>query len=339
MRLGDRDSREIGRSGNREGDCRSHALTRSRSHGTCRTYGFCPSPALTPSRPHENGLAHLSCPGFGAILQGKSSLTSYLHISSISPFCTRVIGSAAMHATNPKNLIVAIAGNLPVIITAPHGGQCRILGVRPRTSGQKDRDDHTLEFAEALARHFAKSYGLQLYVVAARFHRKYVDANRPESCAYENIRARPVYLAYHNHIREFVTLVRNTFQQGGLLLDIHGQGIDAKTIYRGTNDGLTVTNLVRQHGLIALGGKGSVLAILEGKGHRVYPSNTHPRKPPPEDSRFSGGYTVRTYGSHELNGIDAIQLELGIDLRTMPRFVYDLAEAIMTFHETYLRRQ
>ena len=39
------------------------------------------------------------------------------------------------------------------------------------------------------------------YAVVARFHRKYVDANRPEGEPFEDPGARPYYLAYIQHLR------------------------------------------------------------------------------------------------------------------------------------------
>lgn len=59
----------------------------------------------------------------------------------------------------------------------------------------------------------------------------------------------------------------------------------------------------------------------------------------PEDKRYLGGYIVRTYGSHQGNGIDAIQLEFGSDLRkkaNLPKTASALAEAVELSCREYL---
>ena len=57
------------------------------------------------------------------------------------------------------------------------------------------------------------------------------------------------------------------------------------------------------------------------------------------EERYVGGYIVQTYGSHQGSGIDAIQLEIGMQLRARPnleRTAADLAEAIAVFTREYL---
>ena len=57
------------------------------------------------------------------------------------------------------------------------------------------------------------------------------------------------------------------------------------------------------------------------------------------ESRYSGGYTTRTYGSHRRTGIDVIQLEFGSTLRAranLERTAADVAHAILAFSGAYL---
>ena len=188
---------------------------------------------------------------------------------------------------------------------------------------------------EALATHLQKALGVQPFVVAARFSRKYVDVNRAEADAFDLPAAKPVYDMYHDRIRVFIREIRQRFPQGALLLDIHGQSGDPSVVHRGTRNGMTVAVLVRRHGPPALIGTNSILGALQSKGYKVFPPNT-PTGEPPEDRRFNGGYTVRTYGSGNADGIDAIQIEIGRDLRTDLRFIAALGEAIIVFYKSYL---
>lgn len=253
----------------------------------------------------------------------------------ITPGLILAAAAAIACAADADNLVLSKRGDLPIILTAPHGGSHAVWGARGRTTGITGTDVHTLEFTEALAKRLGAILGAEPYVVAARFHRRYIDANRAEKEAFESAAAQPVYLAYHNQIRTFVAEIRQRFPDGALLLDIHGQGTDPDTVHRGTGNGSTVVWMVRQHGAEALLGEKSLFGVLQSKGRTVFPANT-PLGNPPEDRRYNGGYTVRTYGSRNADGIDAIQLELGVNLRTTSSFVDDLAEAIAVYCRAYL---
>ena len=231
----------------------------------------------------------------------------------------------------PADLIVAQAGDLPIVLTAPHGGRHGIPGVPQRTGGVQLRDEHTFEITQALAARLAVLLGAPPYVVAARFSRTRIDANRPEETALEHDAARPIYRAYHARIRHFVADARQRFPAGALLLDIHGQSSDPAAIVRGTRDGATMPRLLAQHGVAALTGPASILGVLAARGHAVVPPNTPPGSPR-EHAAYRGGFTVRTYAA----AIDALQLELGIDVRAHPALVDDLADAIVTFVRAYL---
>jgi N-formylglutamate amidohydrolase len=240
-----------------------------------------------------------------------------------------------LRAAGVEELVVARPGNLPVILVAPHGGREAVNGVRVRTSGKLDMDARTLELTGALAQRLHALLGAEPYVVAAKFHRRYIDANRSEAEAFEDPAARPAYLAYHDHIRRYVAEVGQRYPRGALLFDIHGQSTDVDTVHRGTNNGATVARMLRQHGPGALIGSKSVFGVLQAKGRTVFPPNS-PIGKPREDPRYNGGYTVRTYGSDQPGGIDAIQLEIGANLRRTAGFIDDLAEAIAVYCRTYL---
>ena len=235
----------------------------------------------------------------------------------------------------PDSLILTRPGNLPILLTVPHGGASTVPNVPLRNSGTTVTDAYTLETAEAVAKQLERALGAQPYFVAARFSRKYIDANRAAAEAYETPAAKPVYDAYHREIARYVAELRERFPQGALLLDIHGQGDAPDVVHRGTRNGATVAALLRRHGNAALTGPDSVPGALAGRGYRVFPPNTPPGNPP-EHRGYSGGHTVHLYGSGGPAGIDAIQLELGRALRTDARFGVALGDAITVFCRAYL---
>jgi N-formylglutamate amidohydrolase len=249
---------------------------------------------------------------------------------------TIALARTAVAADEVEPLVVEQAGGLPILITAPHGGREAIPGVAPRQHGVTTRDADTLEIAQALAERLERELGARPYLVAARFHRQYADANRAEGEAFESPAAKRPYARYHQRIHEFVDEMRARFPNGALLIDLHGQNDDPEVVHRGTQNGATVVALLRRRGADALIGADSVLGALQRAGYRVFPPAGAPLGEPREDARFAGGYTVQSYGSGR-GGIDAIQLELGRALRRDTALVGALATAIARFHAVHLK--
>ena len=231
------------------------------------------------------------------------------------------------------------AGTLPVILAAPHGGREAVPGMAPRRGAgvrqfTVERDSNTAELAEALAVKLRERLRAAPFLVIARFERKFVYANREPAAAYESAQAQPYYDGYHRALGEATQAIRQQWGSG-LLLDIHGQGEQAGTIYRGTENGKSVSQLYRQFGASAMTGPKSILGYLASKGYKVLPDLAGKER----ETRYTGGYTTRTYGSHQGTKIDAIQLELGSELRAkanLDRTAGDLAEAIAVFSRAYL---
>lgn len=241
----------------------------------------------------------------------------------------------------PEPLVVARAGELPIVITAPHGGRRPLLGVPVRTGDGVTKfvvvnDTNTDVLAEKVASAIEKKMGKRPHLVIAHFERKYCDVNRPAASAYESDKAKPAYDAYHTAVRKACQMAKDDWG-GGLLLDLHGQAADAGAIFRGTQNGKTVTLLTERHGAKALTGPDSIQGRLEKKGYKFIPAADSTDT---EDKRFNGGYTVGTYGTG--TGLDAIQLELGGDQRTkkaMDGFAADLADAVATFANEFLPKE
>jgi hypothetical protein len=254
----------------------------------------------------------------------------------------------AMQSSEPtpvptSELVFAQRGTLPLIITAPHGGTAPVPGVPERTgvgvrAFETARDTRTRELTESVANRLEARLCQKPYLVIAFFDRKYIDANRVEPEALEHPNARVHYLAYHGTVRSFVDELRLQYPDGSLLLDLHGQSTGPTTIYRGTHNGRTVTGLLARRGTEALIGPTSIFGQLAAGGFDVFPQNT-PLRRPPEHGQYFTGYTVRTYGSHQPDGIDAIQIENGNALRqpqNLDRLAQGLADAIGTFAEAHL---
>jgi N-formylglutamate amidohydrolase len=246
--------------------------------------------------------------------------------------------SGSSRAQSDDHLVLAIPGRLPILITAPHGGSGGVPGVNSRTTGKLLRDDFTLELAQSLAKRLQELLGAPPYLVAAQFSRKYIDANRPAPVAYDTPQAKPFYDAYHHSIQRYVAQIKHTYPNGGLLIDIHGQSTDNDRVYRGTRQGSTVLHLIDRSGCAALTGSNSIVGGLAASGYLVHPVNAPTEcLLEPEDARYVGGYTVATYGASHDEGIDAIQLEFGRNLRIRQKLADDLAQAVAVFYRHYLQ--
>jgi N-formylglutamate amidohydrolase len=173
-----------------------------------------------------------------------------------------------------------------------------------------------------------------------KFLRKYIDANRPPELALEDPRARPYYDYYHQCIRRFVDEVHHAYP-AGLLIDVHGQNKDPDVVMRGTLNGHGVERLLRRAGVDAVTGPHGVFGQLEANGFKVFPANNVPPSGHNEDAGFNGGYSVFTYGSHNRDGIDALQMEFGAHYRqkdVLEESARGAARAITAFYEAYLRQ-
>jgi N-formylglutamate amidohydrolase len=241
-----------------------------------------------------------------------------------------------------SDLVTTQEGKLPVILSAPHGGTKDVLGVAPRkgeglpTGGSgyfTGRDTNTEELAHAVSAAIEKKIGRKPYMVVARFHRKYIDANRPPEIAYEDAKAKPTYDAYRETLAAYCRAVKKEYGRG-LLLDIHGQGRMNDTVIRGTRDGKTVSLLIRRYGEKAHTGPESFFGLLAANGCKVFPENLADK----DFAALSGGDIVHTYGSGGY-GIDAIQLEFGADLRAKAKLADTagkVASAVEKFAKLYL---
>lgn len=244
----------------------------------------------------------------------------------------------------PVELVEIQQGDLPIILSAPHDGSFDVPGAKPRTGAGLEakpggfvtaRDTGTAPLAQLVSQAIETRFGRKPYLVINRAHRKFMDPNRPAAEAYEEAATQNVYETYHNFLHRACTEVRNKYQSG-LLLDIHGQGSRRNTVFRGTQNGLTVELLRNRFGEGAHSGDASFLAMLDARKFIVYPNPFDGK----EQAGFTGGFIVKNYGSHSTYGIDAIQLEFGglyraADNRASAAAV--IADSVAEYAATYLK--
>lgn len=242
-----------------------------------------------------------------------------------------------------SDLVDAASGELPVILTAPHGGLENVPGCSERhpagTRFVNRPDAGTDRLARAIADELKRLTGRAPYLVIARFHRKYIDANRRADEAYGDPGCAAAYEAYHAAVRGHLAGLRAKFPHA-MLFDIHGQTAFRDSILRGTRHGSTVQALLARAGAPAITGPDSVFGRFAAMGYKIVPGNEDAPTDRVEAKNYAGGHTVDLYGSHRAQGIDAMQLEFGRDLRDGARLeqtAKDTAQAIAAFYERFLK--
>ena len=244
-----------------------------------------------------------------------------------------------------SNLMVSRhAGTLPVLLTSPHGApaSAKPPGVSQRTGSTPGcppnkvlGDTFTRQITTAVAQLLLETLGEAPYVVIADYHRKFIDANRSENCAFnpsEAAAARPFHAEYHQTIRKFIDEIQAENGCRGFLFDIHGTKTietDPADVYIGTDNGNSVRRLFT-HNPLAIFGRRSLRGLLQAAGYVVSPARQGILETPEVD----GGFTTQTYGSSHADGLDAMQLEIANPIRESvsrrEAFIEHLGRAIAT---------
>src|SRR5687768_2585032 len=123
-----------------------------------------------------------------------------------------------------------IAGNAPIILSAPHGGSLTPAEIPDRTdtscggTATTVRDLNTIELVLAMQQRYHARYGAYPHVILNRLHRVKLDANRPVAeAACGDAEAKTAFYEF----QDFITMARNTVLQSpgkGWYMDMHGHG-------------------------------------------------------------------------------------------------------------------
>jgi len=257
-----------------------------------------------------------------------------------------------------NNYIEYIAGNLPIIISAPHGGYLEPSSIPDRncTGCSYLRDSYTQELTRELAVAIYNKTGCYPHVVMNLLHRKKLDANRDIGDAADgNIDGENAWTAYHQFIDTSKYQV-NASRAKGLYLDIHGHAhtiqrlelgyVLSKTTLQSSDsiiNGITTSsikhlansNLNNYTHSELIRGAGSFGTLCESKGYPSVPSLSTPF-PLTADPYFGGGYNTARHGSSPGGTIDGIQIECNSNLRFNAANRQDFADSLANIILEYL---
>lgn len=235
-----------------------------------------------------------------------------------------------MKQSTIKNYIRYYEGNIPLILTAPHGGEVAPEDIADRTSGVFDLDDYTIELTQNIIDEFYKQTGKIPYVVMGEISRTKVDLNRQREDAYEDEKAKIIYDEFHHLIQKCEQEIDEKFAKG-LYIDIHGQSHPKGYLEFGYllfNDVLklndndlqkyhdktsikTLSKFSKETFLEQLKGAHSLGSLMCAQGYDSIPSAKLPYAV--DDNYFEGAYDTIRYGALKGGNISGIQIEFPYD--------------------------
>ena len=259
--------------------------------------------------------------------------------------------------------VVAEPGTMPLVLTAPHGGELSPDGLPTRSCAgcSTSNDTNTQELARAVADAIQQRTGHRPFLVINRLHRRKFDANRDVTEAtggYQPLEV--VWRGYHGAIDSARARALRVHPRA-LLLDLHGHAhaiarLELGYLLSGSelrlSDSLVGTKLgtssIARLGLDAgSGDRGAALirgpnalgSLLVAASIPAVPSALDPAPASGQDY-FNGGYTTQRHGSVGGAAMDAIQIEHHYaGIRDTPaaraRYAAILAEAVTAFLERH----
>ncbi|MFK7750201.1 MAG: immunoglobulin-like domain-containing protein [Kordia sp.] len=170
-------------------------------------------------------------------------LTSYLQAQTpgVSTFYEQTTGDS-------RNYIEYIPGNLPIIISAPHGGvqqSGQTIGgifypdndssLPDRSCGTNERDDNTDILVREIQKEIFELTGCYAHVIINNLHRSKLDPNREiNEATCGNANAADHWNAFHGYIDQASASIEANWGKG-LYIDLHGQSHSVPRIEAGYN--------------------------------------------------------------------------------------------------------
>ncbi|QOJ28846.1 MAG: hypothetical protein HRU80_08095 [Ignavibacteriales bacterium] len=251
-----------------------------------------------------------------------------------------------------------IAGNLPIILSAPHGGDMKPSLIPDRTWGTTVNDFNTQELTRYLASEIFLKTGKYPHVIINRLARIKLDANRDSlEAAQENPLALRAWYEYHAFIDTAKAIASGNYG-AGLLIDMHGHGHELQAIELGyllSSSDLSRTDIqlnsvtyrnkssIRSLATVSpltfselLRGPTSLGTLFVNNGFLAIPSAT--LTAPGSNPYFDGGYITERHGSKSGGTIDAIQLEFYRNgLRDTDQNARNFAKKLEQIIKTYMQ--
>lgn len=221
-----------------------------------------------------------------------------------------------------------LPGDLPIVLTAPHGGDLEPEEIPPQ-EGVLAKDSGSLETTLLVRQYLLEETGRAPHVIINHLTRHRLNANRDkDEAAFGNVHAEQAWDEFHDYIEDAKTWVTSACGRGhyfdlhtnghaeawnemgfalsGAELDLPDEELDTperreKSTLRSLTAPPEVSLVEVLRGPTSLGG------VLDAAGVKAVPSPSHPG--PAGGGYFTGGYNVRRHGSRDGGVIDGTQIE------------------------------
>ena len=261
--------------------------------------------------------------------------------------------------SSPNNWVEIIVGDIPLVISVPHGGFIKPEYIPDRECKASDEgslvtttDSKTIETARSIESAFLKKYNKRPFIIISNISRTKVDQNRPVNLgACNNSLAEIGWYDFHNSIDTSLALAVEKFGYA-IFIDLHGHahknqrlelgyGLDGPQIKDAFENG----NKMEKYGPNSslqnylkndkqtfkdlLWGENSFGTLIYKNGIPAVPSMQNPY-PQIDEKFFSGGYNSRRYTSNEYPGVVGWQIECNY------KGVRDTAESRESFAKAFM---
>lgn len=253
-------------------------------------------------------------------------------------------------------------GNMPLVITVPHGGRINLDSVPDRTcpGAVVVTDNNTIELVKAIDEEFMKQYGLRPFIVICNLSRKEVDQNREiEIATCGNAAMRKPWNVFHDFADTALAIATRQFG-GCIYIDLHGHGHPIQRLEVGyllkptelpelkTDDDLSVlaaksslNNLLKLNKKLnfkdLLTGDKAFGTMMANEGIAAIPSKQDVA-PNDGEKYFDGGYNTRRYTSAAYPLVYGWQIETNFkgvrDIKGWPVFARAFAKVIPEYIKT-----
>ncbi len=256
----------------------------------------------------------------------------YLFLSQIQCF------SQTLYGTN--NYVEYQVGNLPIVISVPHGGDLSPTSIPTRICNNPETvtDSFTIETAEQIKAALFLATGCYPHVIICNLKRTKLDCNRNlADGACDNSQAMTAWNEYHNFITMAQNAANSQYNNKILFVDLHGHGHTIQRIELGyllsasdlelSETTLNSTAYINQSSIKnlvlnnrnnythtqLLRGPSSFGTLLTNLGFPAVPSQQIPY-PGATASYFSGGYTTASHTCFDPTiTTNGFQMELNYD--------------------------
>ncbi len=215
-------------------------------------------------------------------------------------------------------------GDIPLILSIPHGGSMEDINIPKRESGILGIDVNTIELAFQMISEIKKITKENLSIVKEpsyillKVHRSIIDLNREEEEAFneKSQLARDIYYFYLNSLKELIYSNVEQFNHS-FLIDIHGfekekrpSGYRDVEIVIGTNNLKSLFQMEIPKKDWSKNIRGRIIKRIIDLGIEIAPG--HPRR---KEYVLTGGLITQKYGASQIPKSQAIQLEFSDTIR------------------------